>query len=79
MFSYLTDFDLQFPNQSTTPTDFAHIMGMLNLTQFTICFSMKARSNTSGTPFSYAVPESKNELLIFDYRRFRLFVGGQVR
>ncbi|KAL9978894.1 hypothetical protein ACROYT_G016477 [Oculina patagonica] len=76
------NYDLQFPNQGVGPvTDFVHILGMPSLTQFTICFLMKAEisGNTSGTPFSYAVPGSNNELLIHNHNDFQLFIGGQVR
>lgn len=79
-FCYFTDFDFQFPTQDGPLTDFVYILGMPSLTQFTVCFSMKAGpGGQKGTPFSYAVPGSNNELLIYNYKNFQLFIGGEVR
>ena len=80
MSCYLTDFDLQFPKQDAPITDFVHILGMSSLKQFTTCFLMKGDiSGSGGTPFSYAVPGSNNELLVHNYNAFQLFIGGEVR
>jgi len=78
MFLYcLTDYALEFPNK--TVTDFVHIWGMPSLKQFTVCFWMKSSDSTDGTPFSYAVPEADNELLIAKYNNFAVWVGDEKR
>lgn len=45
--------------------------------EFTIAFWMKS-SDTSkaGTPISYATTHSDNEILLYDYRNFGLYIGG---
>lgn len=40
------------------------------MTEFTVCFWMKSNDSNEGTPFSYAVPEQANELLIINYNSF---------
>ena len=52
---------------------------MPSLTQFTICFSMKSDDSSAGTPFSYAVSGSDNELIIYNYGEFHLFISGDSR
>ena len=42
---------------------------MPNLTQFTVCFWIKSTASGGGTPFSYAVPQADNEILISRYGR----------
>ena len=58
-------------------TDYVHIWGMPNLTQFTVCLWMKSSDPNHGTLFSYAVPEQPNELLIIGYDSFDVWSGGQ--
>ncbi len=46
-------------------------------TEVTIAFWMRTSDTTkSGTPFSYAVIGSDNELLIYNYRNFDIFIKG---
>jgi len=64
---------LYFPRQGVT--DYANLRGMRSLTQFTVCFWMKSSASNTGTAFSYAVPRQANELLIYNYNDFRLYIG----
>lgn len=59
--------------------DYANIWGMLWLRKFTVCFWMKSSCNNYGTPFSYAVPGQANELLVYNYKDFHLYIGGTAR
>jgi len=70
-----TGYALHFPHQGVT--DYANVWGMRSLTQFTVCFWMKSSASNPGTPFSYAVPGQDNELLIYNYNGFELFIGGE--
>ena len=57
-----------------------NIWGMPSLAQFTVCLWMK--SNDTGrdrSPFSYAVPGTDNELLIFGVGSLQIFIGGDSR
>ena len=40
---------------------------------------MKSSYNNYGTPFSYAVPGQDNELLVYNYKNFDLYIGGAFR
>ncbi|XP_078379112.1 neuronal pentraxin-1-like isoform X1 [Oculina patagonica] len=72
------DYALYFPNNGVT--DYTNIWGMRSLTQFTVCFWMKSSdTNSRGTPFSYAVPGQDNELIIYNYKDFHLYIGGEQR
>ena len=52
--------------------------GLPDLTQFTVCLWMKSNdTENTGTPLSYSVKEEDNELLIYNYKSFRLDVGGK--
>ncbi|XP_078363951.1 neuronal pentraxin-1-like [Oculina patagonica] len=73
----LTDYALEFPNKDVT--DYVHIWGMPNLTEFTVCFWMKSSDNDHGTPFSYAVLDQSNELLIIGYDSFNVRIGNTLR
>ena len=76
--SVSTDFALDFPSKGTS--DYVNVSGMPSLTQFTVCFWMKSSDRKNmGTPFSYAVPDEDNELLVFNYRDFHLYIGGKIR
>ena len=72
-----TDYALEFPNKDVN--DYVHIWGMPNLTEFTVCFWMKSSDSNHGTPFSYAVPQESNELLIIGYDSFNVRIGGTLR
>ena len=52
--------------------------GMPNLKAVTVCLWMKtADTGNEGTPLSYAVSGSDNELTLLDYRNFKPWVGSQ--
>ena len=40
---------------------------------------MKATDTNAGTPLGYAVPGQDNEFIIYNYKSFLLFVGGNSR
>ena len=71
-----TDYAFSFPDKGVT--DVVKISGMPSLTAFTVCFWMSS-SNTRGTPFSYAVSGTDDELLIEYDRYFDLLIGGTKR
>lgn len=51
--------------------------GLPDLMQFTLCFWMKSSdTKNEGTPFSYSVHGEDNELLIYNYKSFRLGING---
>ena len=52
---------------------------MPNLSALTACLWMKATDTNSGTPLGYAVPGQDNEFIIYNYKSFMLFVGGNYR
>lgn len=75
MIFFLTDYAFQFLNNESY--DFVHVGGLPDLTQFTMCFWMQSDDTKNrGCPFSYALQEEANELLIFDYNAFLLCIGG---
>lgn len=69
-----TDYALEFPNRDVN--DYVQIWGMPNLTEFTVCFWMKSNDSNSGKPFSYAIPEENNELLIINYSNLEVWIAG---
>ena len=69
-----TDYALHFPQEGVT--DYVNVWGMRDLTQFTVCFWMNSSATNDGTPFSYALPDSRNEVLIEDYNAFILYIEG---
>ena len=75
----LTDYALQFLNEESK--DFVQVVGGLpDLTQFTLCFWMTSNdTKNTGTPLSYSLKEQDNELLIYNYKSFRLDIGGDER
>ncbi len=73
-----TDYALYFPNNGAS-ADYANIWGMPSLTQFTVCFWMKSSATNDGTPFSYVVHGQDNELIIYNYKDFRLYIGDTYR
>ena len=51
-----------------------------SLKAFTLCLWMKTDDREhSGTPFSYSTTSEKNELLLYDYKNFVLYVHGITR
>ena len=44
-----------------------------------MCFWMRSRGTNVGTPFSYAVPGRDNELIVYNYKDFHLYIGGNSR
>ena len=53
--------------------------GLPDLTQFTLCFWMKSNDTENrGSPFSYSMKEEDNELLIYNYKSFRLGINDQL-
>ena len=76
--SLCLDYALEFPSAGVT--NYVNIRGMRSLTQFTLCFCMKSSDTSNdGTPFSYAVPGEDNELLVFNYKAFKVFIRGESR
>ncbi|XP_078367069.1 neuronal pentraxin-2-like [Oculina patagonica] len=71
------DYALLFTRKGTS--DYVIIRGMPSLTAVTFCLWMKtADTGNTGTPLSYAVSGSDNELLLYDYRNFLFWVGAAV-
>ncbi|KAM7432555.1 biological adhesion [Porites harrisoni] len=51
-----------------------------NLVALTVCFWMKTEDKENdGTPFSYSTSGTSNELLLYNYRNFQLFIHNQKR
>ncbi|XP_068679818.1 neuronal pentraxin-2-like [Montipora foliosa] len=73
----LNNYALQF--SSIGVNDYVNIWGMPSLSRFTVCLWMRSSSLNDGTPFSYAVNGQHNELLLFDYGSFSLYIGGEGR
>ncbi|XP_078364483.1 neuronal pentraxin-2-like [Oculina patagonica] len=73
------DYGLLFPRKGTS--DYVIKGGMPSLTAVTMCFWMKtADKGNEGVPLSYAATsKDHNELAIWDYRKFQIFVGGTHR
>ena len=62
------DYAIEFPNAN----DEAYVIinpanKMPSLTQLTVCLWMKSTATGYGSPFSYAVPQADNEILIWAY------------
>ena len=69
---------LLFPRKGTS--DYVMTRGMSSLKAVTACLWMKtADTGNAGTPLSYAVSGRYNELLLFDYNNFLLFLGNSHR
>jgi len=76
-FLFSSDNAFHFPSKGVT--DAIKISNMRSsLTAFTVCLWMNS-TNTQGTPFSYAVGNSYNELLIEYSGSFDFFIGGSQR
>ncbi|XP_078359510.1 uncharacterized protein LOC144643983 [Oculina patagonica] len=67
------DYAFSFPDKGVN--DFVKVSGMPILTEFTMCLWMSS-SERRGSPFSYAVPDEDNELLLYYDKYFRLYIGG---
>lgn len=72
----ISDHAFYFPDKGVN--DVVKISGMRSLTAFTACFWMNS-SSTQGTPLSYAVSNSDNELLIEYNGNFDFLIGGTQR
>ena len=49
-----------------------------DVTAFTVCMWIKVGDQSDdGTVFSYAIEDQDNELLITDYSRFKILIGGR--
>ena len=49
-----------------------------DVTAFTVCMWIKVGDQSDdGTLFSYAIEDEDNELLITDYSRFKILIGGR--
>lgn len=59
----LSNYDLFFPNKGLT--SFVNQTWSVNLNMLTICFWMQTVDKDDGALFSYAVPNSMNEVTIF--------------
>ncbi|KAJ7388426.1 Sushi, von Willebrand factor type A, EGF and pentraxin domain containing 1, partial [Desmophyllum pertusum] len=69
---------LFFPQNGTSDYVIKH--GMPSLTAVTVCFWVKtADTGNAGTLLSYAISGEDNELLLYDYRKLVLWVGGKSR
>ena len=77
----VVDFAVLFPRKGTT--DYVLMQRRMPALQaVTGCMWIKSNStDTSGTPFSYAVPSNRdgNELILYDYKNLVLFVDEQRR
>ena len=48
-----------------------------DVTAFTVCMWIKVGDQSDdGTVFSYATEDQDNELLITDYSKFKILIGG---
>ena len=72
----ISDYAFHFPDKGVN--DVVKISGMRSLTAFTACFWINS-SSTQGTPLSYAVSNSDNELLIEYDGNFDFLIGGTQR
>ena len=82
MFIYLTDGDgtnflLSFPTKSVTNyVRFDLQRCAPPLIGFTVCFWIKTADQADdGSSFSYSVPDENNEIVIRDYKSFKLLIG----
>ena len=77
--STVAGYALQFPRKGTSD----HVIitrGMPNLSAVTVCLGIKtADTRNAGTPLSYVVSGGREELLLYDYRNFRVFINNHHR
>lgn len=73
-------YSLTFANDNV---EFSYVMIQnltFNLSAFTVCFWMKTDDETNkGTPFSYSTTSTSNELLVYNYQNFVLYINGEKR
>ena len=73
-----SNFQLSYPTK--TIEDYASYQlssSAANLTAFTLCLWIKVGDpSDDGTMFSYSLPDEANELLLIDYSRFKILIGG---
>ena len=70
---FILDYSLLFPRKGTS--DYVITRGMPSLKAVTACLWMKStNTGNEGTPLSYAVSGSDNELTLLDYRNLRFWV-----
>ena len=74
--STVAGYALQFPRKGTS--DYVIInCGMPNLSAVTVCLWIKtADTRNAGTPLSYVVSGGREELLLYNYRNFRVFINN---
>ena len=77
--SSVTGYTLQFPKKRTS--DYVIITsGMPNLTAVTVCLWIKTTdTRNTGTPLSYVVSGAREELLLYDYRNFEVYINDHGR
>lgn len=73
-----SNFQLSYP--SKTVEDYASYQlssSAANLNAFTICLWINVGDpSDDGTMFSYSLSDEDNELLLTDYSRFKIMIGG---
>lgn len=65
---------LYFPRKGTS--DYVISKKMPSLDAVTICLWMKTTAGNKGCPLSYAISSQYNELTLYNYRSFYIYVGG---
>ena len=73
------NFQLSYPEKSVDNyVSFNLSSSAPALTEFTLCVWIKvADQSDDGTLFSYSLPDEDNELLLTDYSRFKILIGGR--
>ena len=77
--SSVTGYTLQFPKKGIS--DYVIITsGMPNLTAVTVCLWIKTTdTRNEGTPLSYTVSGAREELLLYNYRNFEVYINDHGR
>ena len=77
--SSVTGYTLQFPKKGIS--DYVIITsGMPNLTAVTVCLWIKTTdTRNTGTPLSCVVSGAREELLLYDYRNFEVYINDHGR
>ena len=73
-----TNFQLHFPNKSVNDyVRFDLLRCAPPLIGFTVCFWIKtADQGDDGSSFSYSLPDEDDEIVVRDYKSFKLLIGG---
>jgi len=72
------NYALRFQQRGTS--DYVVKRGMPSLNATTVCLWMKSTDTSSGgTPLSYNVHGSDNELLLFNYKKFWFHIANEYR